>query len=188
MGRITSVVTTSTHGNVLDVAVDTEVARIFVSLDTFHVPGSTKEVLPSSQDVQPFQVFEFRQEAGGVVPEHREQPMWVEQGSTVLNSTGSSEMQTMADADANVAEGSDQKKRGGARQTLSEFLYGLENLRKRRGFASAEDDDPARSGSRSRSRGDTREPVTTPPGLFPPSALPPLTTSPEVGCTEARYI
>ena len=142
-GRITSVVTTSTRGNVLDVAVDTEATKIFVSLDTFHLPGSTKEVLPPAQDVRPFQVFQYRQEEGGVASGHKEQPTWLELDSTALNGFSSSEMQTMAEADADVVKGSDQKKRGGARQMLSEFLYGLENLRKRRGFASIEDGDQA---------------------------------------------
>lgn len=142
-GRITSVVTTSTRGNVLDVAVDTEATKIFVSLDTFHLPGSTKEVLPPAQDVRPFQVFQYQQEDGGVASGHGKQPTWLELDSTALNSSSSSEMQTMAEADADVVKGSDQKKRGGARQMLSDFLYGLENLRKRRGFASAEEDDQA---------------------------------------------
>ena len=141
-GRIISVITTSTHGNVLDLAVDTEAAKIFVSLDIFHLPGSMKEVLPSAQDVRPFQVFRHRQERGSVASGHPEQPIWVEQDSTVLNTSSSSGMQRLAE-DTNVVEGPSQKKRGGAQRTLSEFLYGLENLRKRRSFASAEDDDQA---------------------------------------------
>ena len=142
-GRLTSVVTTSTRGNVLNIAVDTEATKIFVSLDTFHRPGSTKEVLPQAQHIRPFQVFQYQQEEGGVASGHREQPTWLELDSTALNSSSSSEMQTMAEADADVVKGADKKKRGDARQMLSEFLYGLENLRKRRCFASAEDDDQA---------------------------------------------
>ena len=142
-GRIISVVTTSTRGNVLDLAIDREAAEIFLSLDTFHLPGSTKEVLPSVQDVRPLQVFKLRQEGGIAASGHRAQPIWVEQDSTALNSSSSSKMQMIAEADASVVEGPDQRKRGGARQPLSEFLYGLENLRKRRGFTSAEDDDQA---------------------------------------------
>lgn len=122
-------------GNALDVAVGPALWEIVVSIDTVHKPGSVKEIkpeaTPKSDFFETFSLFSNRAEdANGTAPAD-EQPgpelRWERSSLAVLLNNAVPIFEKL-----DLPQEDDSKGKGTC-STIGEQLYGLENLRKRRG-------------------------------------------------------
>jgi hypothetical protein len=124
------------HGNALDVAVLADQQSIIVSLDTAHIPNSTM-ILKSTQESESKQFFRsFKLEVSNTSSQ------WAE--TDLLNGlTGKSaelrDLPSIPDAIPEAQKGRSDRK--GPYSPLGNFLYGLENLRKKRDFADPDADE-----------------------------------------------
>lgn len=119
-------------GNVLDVAVLSDQRSIVVSLDAAHVSGSTLSYsTDSAASSPPLVAFEMDTSGDGAT--------WkpLRLSDTLLSATAQiDDIPDVPEVSNNARQG-----RKGAYSPLGEFLYGLENLRKKRGMDAQEADE-----------------------------------------------
>ncbi|KAK6364556.1 tRNA (guanine-N(7)-)-methyltransferase non-catalytic subunit trm82 [Exophiala oligosperma] len=134
-GKLQHHQTVELGGNALDVAVGPALWDIVVSIDTVHKPGSVKEIkreaVPKSNFFETFSLFSnLSQNANGTAPA-AEQPgpelRWERSSLAVLLNDAVPMSET-----SDLSQDSKSKGKG-TYSALGEQLYGLENLRKRRG-------------------------------------------------------
>lgn len=123
-------------GNVLDVGIGPALWEIVVSIDTIHTPGSIKtlrtEDIPPAEAFETFELFSsLSSETNGSSSQKqvvdRPDLNWERTSLAMLLNSASLSCQRIAVASSTSS------REGGPYSTLAENLYGLENLRKKRG-------------------------------------------------------
>ncbi|KIW14818.1 hypothetical protein PV08_07603 [Exophiala spinifera] len=136
-------------GNALDVAVGPALWEMVVSIDTVHKPGSVKEVkqdaVPNSDFFETFSLFSnLTENTNGTAPKDDDpapELRWERSSLAVLLNNA------VPDSEASDLPLEDDSKGKSTYGTLGEQLYGLENLRKKKGdqAVDAEEEDAGES-------------------------------------------
>lgn len=131
------------RGNILDIAVDAEAQILIVSLDHVHRPGSKTRMANAEKKEPLFQILSLGpRQSDSTLTNNVSQKLvrWTEDNAESLNDNAGDALKRCAEL---RNEGSDavnsKKQQQGERGTLSEFLYSLENLRKKRASGAGED-------------------------------------------------
>jgi hypothetical protein len=129
-------------GNVLDVAVGPALWEIVVSIDTVHKPGSVKilrpEEVPQTEFFETFELSTTSSSVNGHASiDHRPEDdlRWEQSSLAILLNTNA------AKADRGCLPSESAAKVKGNFSPAGDILYGLENLRKKRGQATEEAED-----------------------------------------------
>lgn len=128
-GRLSLRQTMEVSSNVLDVAVLPSQQSVVVSLDAAHVSGSTQSYDTDSAASTPLLVA-FELEVSG------DNTRWKPSKLSDTFKSAAAQINDIPDV-PDVSSGGRQSRRG-AYSPLGEFLYGLENLRKKRGMDAQE--------------------------------------------------
>ncbi|EXJ69181.1 uncharacterized protein A1O5_07217 [Cladophialophora psammophila CBS 110553] len=143
-GRLRHHQTLTLGGNVLDVTIGPTLWGIIVGIDTIHKPGSVQVLRPETTPApDAFETFELFSDLGDDENGPGKEPdgvpeadlRWETSSLAMLLNTSASH----CDKGALPSEGSIKDK--GAYSAAGEVLYGLENLRKKRGQTAEEDEE-----------------------------------------------